>query len=423
MTKPLPRRHPLIALVPVMLLTFGVTTACGDTAASEDSGQALGASSSEALGPVQEATGDTVKIGYIETGQTSAVDTTDEDKAAAAVAEYANNHLGGLAGHRIEIVVCESKGTPAGAQECGSQFVRDGVVAVAGSSPGEPEGTIEQLNAGGIAFTANLMANATALAAKDVFVFGNPLSVFGTPAQYAKDNGLDRAALVVIDVPGSAGPTKTIAPLLFGNAGATADAVLVPPGTADMTPQIQAARGEDPKMWYVLGDPNFCSTAAKAFQTLAVTEPLLFDARCIGPDVANALPGLEKMKFVSSYSTDPSDPDWPLFEAVLGEYGGDLEVSGYSITAFQGVLSLIRAVNAAAPSEVTPASVITALQTAPAVPYPLGGGITLQCNGPVAALSPNICSTGGLIADAGADGTLKNFEAVDASELYTLPAQ
>lgn len=420
MTKSVPRWRRRFGLVPMMILALGSATAC-----AEESDSPADLSSDEAaeiLGEANPADGAAVKIGYVETGQTAAVDTTDEDKTATAVAKYANEHLGGLSGHEIEIVVCETKGTPAGAQECGSKFVREGVVAVVGSSPGEPEPIIEQLNSGGIPMTANLMANQVALAAKDTFIFGNPLAVFGTPAQYGKDNGLKRAALVVIDVPGSAGPTKTIAPLLFGNAGLKVDPVLVPPGTADMTPQIQAELKNKPDMWYVLGDPTFCSTAAKGFQTLSISENVLVDSRCVGTDAKAALPGLDNMKVVSSYSTDESDADWKLFTAILSEYASDVEVGGDSITAFQATLSLVRAVNAAAPAEVTAAEVTKALKSADAVDYPLGAGIKVQCNAPV-ALSPNICSSGGLLAEGTAEGGLENFQAIDAAALYAPPAQ
>lgn len=418
MTKSVPQWRRRLGLVPAVILALGLATAC-----AEDSDSTTDISSEEAaevFGEANPAEGDVVKIGYVETGQTAAVDTTDEDKTAAAVAEYANEYLGGLAGHKIELVVCETKSTPSGAQECGSKFVREGVVAVTSSSPGEPEGTIEQLNQGGIAMTANLMANQAALAAKDTFVFGNPLAVFGTPAKYGEDNGLKRAALVVIDVPGSAGAATTIAPLIFGNAGLQSDPVLVPPGTADMTPQIQAELKNKPDMWYVLGDPTFCSTAAKAFQTLSVTENVLVDSRCVGTDAKAALPGLDDMKVVSSYSTDESDPDWALFTSVLATYTDGVEVGGDSITAFQAMLSLIRAVNEAAPEEVTGASVIDSLKSAGPIPYPLGGGINVQCNAPL-VLSANICSTGGLLAEGTGEGGLENFQPLDASALYAPP--
>ncbi|MBA4084282.1 ABC transporter substrate-binding protein [Janibacter terrae] len=410
-------------VVPLTVAAITLITACGDGGSSTSSSSVDSQAASEALGAENKASGDPIKIGYVETGQTAAIDTTNEDKTAAAVLKYANDHLGGVGGRPAELVVCETKGTPAGAQECGSKFVREDVVAVVSSSVGEPGPLIKQLNSAKIPFTANLAANEAALKGDDVFIFGNPLSVFATPAQFGKEKGATNAALVVIDVPGSAGPAKTLAPLLFGNAGAKTDPVLIAPGTADMTPQIQAALNKKPDIWYVLGDPNFCSSAAKAFQTLNVTENVLMDGRCIGEDAASALPGIDKMKFVTGFTTDPTDKDHILLRAILDKYADGLESDVYAATAFQGTLSLISGINAGKPAEVTAESVTKALREAPATNYPLSAGTTFQCDGKQVpkAISPNICSTGGLIASADADGTLKDFKAVDAKDLYVMP--
>ncbi|ROO87986.1 ABC-type branched-subunit amino acid transport system substrate-binding protein [Actinocorallia herbida] len=409
-----------MAVAAAALLALALTAACGADAGTAD-GTADTPAAPFDFGAPNAATGAPIKIGYVNEGQSAALDTTNEERSAKAVSDYANAYLGGLAGHRIELVPCQIKGTPSGAQACGSKFVRDGVVAVVGSSPGQPSPVIQQLGTAGIPFAANLLAEQQALRAENVFIFGNPLSVFGTPAQHAKQQGYKRAAIVVIDVPGSAAPAKQIAPMIFGNAGVQLDVVLVPPGTADMTPQVQTARTKNPQQWFVLGDPTFCSTAAKAFQTLAVPDALLFDSRCLGQNAASALPGIEKLKFVSTYSTDPADADYALMQGIFAEYGG-VETDGSSLTAFQAMLSLVRAVNAAEPTEVTPASVAAALKSAPAVDYPLGHGIKIRCDSPLAAISPNICSTGGLLADADADASLKNFQAIDAGPLYAAPA-
>jgi branched-chain amino acid transport system substrate-binding protein len=59
-----------------------------------------------------------VAVGFISTGQTAAIDTTDEIKAAQAVVKYANQYLGGIGGRPIELTTCEEKGVPATAQDC-----------------------------------------------------------------------------------------------------------------------------------------------------------------------------------------------------------------------------------------------------------------------------------------------------------------
>ena len=61
------------------------------------------------------------------------------------------------------------------------------------------------------------------------------------PAGVARDNGVKNAAVLVTDVPAASGPVQSVGGAFYKNAGVTLDVVPVPPGTADMTPQVQAA--------------------------------------------------------------------------------------------------------------------------------------------------------------------------------------
>ncbi len=82
------------------------------------------------------------------------------------------------------------------------------------------------------------------------------------------------------------------------------------------------------------------------------------------------------------------------------------------------MLGLIRALNAAKLTDTSAKGVLAALKIAPAVPLPLGGGATFQCNGKAVSLSPFICSAAGTIADTGASGTLSNFKAIGSAAIY-----
>jgi branched-chain amino acid transport system substrate-binding protein len=59
------------------------------------------------------------------------------------------------------------------------------------------------------------------------------------PIQLAKENKVDTVSAVAIDVPAVMSIYQTIAPAAFRAAGIKLDVVAVPPGTADMTPQMQ----------------------------------------------------------------------------------------------------------------------------------------------------------------------------------------
>lgn len=416
------RRSRRFVAVGAAALSLVTVAACGSDDGGESGDGGGSAESAALLGPDKAATGSPVKIGWVSTGQTQAVDTTDEIKSAQAVVAYANAKLGGLGGHPIELITCEDKSVPADAQSCGNKFVAEGVAAVAGGSPGQTDPWIEIINPAGIPTTLNFASTQKVLRTDNVFVWGNPLSAYGTPAAFARDQKLASGALLVIDVPAASGPARTLGPAFFGNAGASLDVVAIAPGTADMTPQIQTAQGKNPAMYYILGDPTFCSSAIRGIKTLGIDAPIAAFARCIGTDQGASIPGgYEGVTIVSQANVDPNDAEFKLFSAVIDTYGDDLTTDGNALSGYQGMLGLVRAFNAGGSTDVTPAGISAAIKSMPATPYPLGGGSTFQCNGQaVAAVSKNVCSSTGYVADASSTGELSNFRTLDATGIYKL---
>ncbi|MFJ8816412.1 ABC transporter substrate-binding protein [Amycolatopsis thermoflava] len=413
----LARRRGRVAVLAALAAMALATTACAG-----DSGEATSTADLSLLGPVQAATGTPVKIGWVSTGKTQAVDTTDEIRGAQAAAAYANEHLGGLGGHPIQLVVCEDRSTPAQAQDCGNRFVTEKVSAVAGGSPGQTDPWIQIVTPAGIPAVLNFASTQIVLGTPNVFVWGNPLGAFGTPAAFAREHGVRKAAVLVIDVPAASGPARQLAPLFFGNAGSTANVVAVPPGTPDLTPQIQAAQSDEPGMYHILGDPTFCSGVIKAIRTLGITASITALDRCIGSDGGASIPGgFSDVQIIAQSNVDPQDAEFKLFSAVIAQYGGGLGVDANSVSGYQGMLGLVRAFNASGSTDTAPAGIIAALKSMPPTPYPLGGGATFQCDGrAIPAISPNICSTVGFVADAAEDGTVSNFRRPDATGIYEL---
>jgi branched-chain amino acid transport system substrate-binding protein len=420
----LSRRRQRLAVPAVLLSVALITAACGDD--SDDSGgsgdSASGGDTSEVLGELNEGTGEPVRVGWMSTGQTQAVDTTDEIRGAEMAVAYANAHLGGLGGRPIELVICEDKGTPAGAQACGNEFISEEVVAVSSGSSSAADAAVQVVDPAGIPFTANQAATATILGAENAFVFTNPISAFGTPAAYAREEGITTAAVLVIDVPGAAGPATALAPSFFSNADAEVEVIAIPPGTADMTPQVQSAQESEPGLYHLTGDPTFCSSALRAIRTLGIEAEITMLDRCIADDGGASVPGgYEGITVVAQAVQDPEDEQYQIYTAALEEYGDGLEDSADSRSGYAGMLGLINGVNASEPTELTSPSIIAALREMPPVPLPLGGGATYQCNGQaLTAISPNACSTASFVADADAEGQLSNYRALDAEGIYEL---
>ncbi|EIV91959.1 ABC transporter substrate-binding protein [Frankia sp. QA3] len=416
-------RAGLSAVALAVAVATGVAACGGSSGGGGSTGGAAKADSS-LLGPAKAATGTPVKVGWVSTGRTQAVDTSGEIRAAQAVVDYANAHLGGLRGHKIELVPCEDKSIPANAQACGNQFLREKVAVAAAGSPGQTDPWLKIVSPAGIPVSLNLVATQATLSTKNVFIWGNPLASFGTPAAFARDKKLTSAAVFVIDVPAASEPAKQLIPPFFANAGVKAEVIAIPPGTADMTPQVQTAQKNKPAMYHVIGDPTFCASAIKAIKALGITTPITALDRCIGADHGASIPGgFAGVDIIAQGNVDPSTPEFKLFNAVIDTYGKDLKFDAISMSGYQGMLGLVRGVNSVPGTDVSSAAIATALRTMPPTAYPLGGGATFQCNGKANSVSPNICSTTGFIADADKEGTLTDFRSLDTTGIFKLGAR
>jgi ABC-type branched-subunit amino acid transport system substrate-binding protein len=404
----------------VLLAIALVAAGCGADNGG-DGGGSGSQGSAEVLGGANPAKGEPVKIGYISTGRTQAIDFTPEIHGAEATVKYANEHLGGLAGRPIELVVCEEGGTPAGAQECGNKMVQAGVAAVVTASPQQVDPWLQIVTAAHIPVAANYISSGASLSDPDVKVFFNPLVAFGAPAAYARENHAKKAAVIVIDVPAATGPAKKFAPPFFKNAGSAVDVITVAPGTADMTPQIQAAAEADPDMFYIAGDVTFCASAIRAIRTLGIDKQIAVLDRCVSADSAASIPGgFAGVDVIAQAVFKNGDQEYELYKGVLEQYS-DVTDLNRAVSGYQAMLSFVRAVNADQSPDLTPAGILDALNTMPALPYPVGGGAEYQCNGEaVPSISPNICSSITIVAAGAADGSLSDYQVLDTKGIFDL---
>ncbi|HVV08085.1 ABC transporter substrate-binding protein [Amycolatopsis sp.] len=406
------------AVVPAVLAAVALTLSACSSGASGDN--ASDADITKALGTPNKATGSPVLLGLISDGKGTSIDQSAEIKGAQAAIGYANDYLGGINGHAIQLKVCETQNSPSQATDCANQMVSAKVSAVVAGTLAEADQVISVLGAAKIPAFFSQAASKAGLSTPGIFSMTNALNYFSTPAAYAKQQGFGRATMVVIDVPGASGPAQQIGSLLFGKANVAYNVVPIPPGTADMTPQIQAAEANSPKMYMLLGDATFCSSAIKALRTLGVQSTILASETCVNSDASASIPGgYDGVKVVASLEFNSEDAEFKTFKAALSRYGDGTAPASIPGIGYAVALGLVRALNAAKVTDTSPAGLQAAVQSAPPVPYPLNGGATFQCNGKAVSLSPNICSANGIIADAAQDGTLSNYQVVQAGDLLT----
>src|SRR2546423_238630 len=159
-----------------------VTTASADVSAA-----------ASPLGTPKKATGSEVTLGFVSDGKSDAIDNTPEIKAAQAAVSYANNYLGGLAGHKLALNVCETKQTPSGATDCATNMVQAKVPIVITPVSGQSGTIYDGIKAAGIPYLQYGSIDQGVLGgpAANVFVLTNGIgSALAGPAGIAADAGV-----------------------------------------------------------------------------------------------------------------------------------------------------------------------------------------------------------------------------------------
>ncbi|WP_157735046.1 ABC transporter substrate-binding protein [Pseudofrankia inefficax] len=419
-----PGRLPKRALGLTALATLTVTlalAACGGSTASSGTSPAAtsaGAAADQLLGPVNQAKGTPVKIGMISDGKGAVTDLSFESAVADVTVKYLNDRKGGLAGHPIELVKCDTLADPAKGTDCANRMVEDNVAAVVVGSTAVSEGMWPPLHQAHIPVLFGGANSASIMTDKDSsFVLADALFGLVTlPIQLAKEHKVDTVSAVAIDVPAVMSIYQTIAPAAFKAAGIKLDVVAVPPGTADMTPQMQRIAAAGPRVVQVIGSDSFCIAALNGLHTVGFTGPVTAIAQCITDATRKAVPG-SVLKGVTVTATAPIGTDNPstrLFAAVVNTYGKDskIEINRQGSLSMFTVVAALQSATTGLTGDVTPASITTAIKSMPEQPLPGADPMKFQCGGKANPATPAVCVKGGLVTDLDRKGEPTTYRAV-----------
>ncbi|MFW0785786.1 ABC transporter substrate-binding protein [Gordonia sp. CPCC 206044] len=402
---------------------IAVAVALAATGCSSDDNDSGSSSVDESvLGTPNKATGAPVTI-LLPTAGPKAATHTQEIEAANAAVSYLNEYRGGINGHPIQLEVCEDQLQVSLARECANKAVASGAVAVVAGDPSNPDAITNVTSPAGLSFLVNTGGGQPTLSLPNTHVLSNSIAgLLGIPAYYAQKKDIKKVAILAIDAPIATGPLKALGPLVFGNAGAQMDLITVPPGTADMTPQVQAALKNGDGAFHILGDVPFCTSALKAMQTLNADKPVTTVSQCVGtPEDAKQLPGgYAGITMSVSHDLDPAAEDTKIFEAALEKYDATGAEDG--VSAYMSVLAFQRALDGM-PGEVNRKTVAARLNAMPEpVKTPLYGDASFQCGTKPISIAPNICQASALAGELKEDGTISNTETLDLAPLFKMPS-
>ena len=365
------------------------------------------------LGEKNEATGEPITIGFVTDGEAASFG-SDEDEVAMfnATIEYANEYLGGVNGHPLEIQHCATDATPAGATQCAVELTDAGVAAVLVPVSAQDGTLFTGFEGSGIPFVTYTSAAAEILFGQGAFLMTNPIVTIVVPGLVAQDDGIDKVGFIIVDVPAAVGPITAIAQPMFDKLGIELQVVPIAPSVADMTPQLQEAISGGAGVFTVTGTDDFNISGINGLRQLGFEGPIVVGAP--PQNVLDALTSLENLIGTGTITDDQSDPDVQLFNAILETYT-DLDpadVLGNASLAFANALGFVRALTGATDA-VDAATITAALSAMPETDLPLGGGITFQCGTAPMPTYPNICTANVLQWTYDADGQRQDFGLVE----------
>jgi branched-chain amino acid transport system substrate-binding protein len=407
-----------LALAALGALLLGVT-ACGDDDgdAADDGSSDTTAADADLLGPEDVAEGEPIRVGMVSDGATQAFDNTDELRAAEAAAEYWNNHKGGIDGRPVEVVTCETGADPGGATDCANQLVEEGVVAVTLSQSAVTESLWEPLRTAGVPTFWLQGSGAVAADAQSSFLMFNPdLTLFALPLAVAEAEDADKVAFVVIDVPQALEGLQGDMETYFDAAGLEQEIVAIPPGTADMTSQMQDVVNGGADVVQVVGNDAFCIAAFNGLNAVGFEGEVTTITQCITDATREGVPGdvLEGTYITSAIALGATDdPTFQLYLAIIDAYGQDVTdvENATSMGGYVAMSSLLTSLEGAT-GDITRESVIETIGSMSESDLPGGGGITFQCGGSASPDLPAVCTNQSLRTRLDAEGRATTYEVV-----------
>ncbi|MCM3923085.1 ABC transporter substrate-binding protein [Frankia sp. AiPs1] len=415
----------------VLALSLAVP-ACGgaDSGGGDSGGGSHGAAgatpAAEVLGTPKPATGAPVTIGFISASASDSLLSAQfqrVEQGLQVALKYANQYRGGIAGRPIALFVCQGGETPAGTQDCANQMVNRNVSAVISTFTAQGASVVPVLTKAKIPYMSLSGTSTEELTRPGAFSLTGGFSVgLAAFAAYAHDHGVRKMAMLAIDGPAVLQAVNGIGGIVFRNAGVGFQTVAVPVGTADMTPQMQAAVSGGADAVSMVGDLTFCTSWLQAYQTLGLDLPRYIINTCIDPTTLKAYrPILAGSVMTASASTDAATADATLYGAITRTYDPKIDPDpAVSVGQSSGAITLLSFVNlfTGFTGDPTPAVITARLRAAKNVPLFLGDGTTYTCDGRAVPILPNVCSAEAQIGTVTGDGTVKDATVIETTRLF-----
>lgn len=303
-------------------------------------------------GKLGKATGSPIKVGLIQVLSGPIPRQRGHDVVRNA-AQFVNEKLGGIDGHPIEFVACDTGSTDEKAQACGQKFANDPSIKAI-YDPAQPTGGLATQSANnGKKLTFCGFPNTPELLAIQVFCPGGGTIAAGSTVNYFKDWVKPTPKHTAQILPDDAlfKQISKVAIKQMKAAGIKATEGFVPQASADVTSSVIASGAQSADAIFVtVVSTGQCIAVAKAFKSLGIKDsvPIVSLPTCNDPVVAKALGGqIPKWTFFdngqSAQLPNPT-PEARTFLDVVQTYGKG-QFGTWSTINFGTVLWMAKVMN------------------------------------------------------------------------------
>jgi branched-chain amino acid transport system substrate-binding protein len=207
----------------------------------------------------------------------------------------------------------------------------------------------------------------------------------------------------------------------FGVPASDYDLIKIPPGTPDMTVQMQQVVSNGAGVVEILGNDAFCIAAINGLASVGYDGAIATVSQCVTDATREGVPdgGLEGVSITATQAVGAQDDTaYQRYEAVMSTYGDDVEEVSNAVTmgGYTAMASLAESL-AGISGDITPASAAAAIRSMAPADFPGADGITFQCGGSAYPALPAVCTNQSLRATLDADGQPGNYEPFDTTDI------
>lgn len=375
-------------------------------------------------GSAPDRTGETIKVGYVnnEGGAVS----LPEFRVGGEVAIGLINEQGGVNGATIEIVPCNSDGSPEGSINCANTLIEADVVMVyAGIDLGSDAALPLYVDAGIPYVSSNGWGPQQSKDPGSFILHAAGAAFAATPLSVLKDLGATTVAVIVEDSPAATAQLANVVTPVAEKLGVELETITVDPAAPDYATAVAAAQAADADaIWGQLTEPGCIgmvqATSASGFDGPVFAGSCSFYISVLG----DASVGTYSQADIYRPDAIASAP--PEIQARLDEYikamtAADAadKAQGFAAgpySAWFEILPILESID----GEITGSSIIDAFQNAGTTPGWLGPD--LHCGGEPWPPQPSHCSAEVAVfqVEKADDGSLSRTKVVDFQNPYEL---